>query len=230
VVLDATSSLTSPTLGTQVQFNVGSTRANRITAIERLEDNKGLIIGAAKPDVSETVNAVLKIAVYTVSGTSISFGTVYDVDGSSVPFKGNSTEGRLQICTLSSTTAVVFWQSNDGNLYARYMTISGTNISFGTKTRVTTFQNVPFHAAATSATQIAFSCINPLDLNKHYVSIINATSSSITTVSQNKYTDFGGYDNAYIQQIYDSTKGALIGVSAVPTGSSYITQAVVSSI
>lgn len=227
-VIDASSSLTSPSIGGETTLAFGSVRSSRVLAVERLEDNKGIIVGGAKPTNDDVLNTSLKVAVYTVSGTTVSIGTVYDVDSTAF-FASNATSGRLQVVSLSATTAVVLWQSIDGNFYARYMTIAGTNITFGDRTRVTTFSSSPFAANKINSTQFALVCINPLDLNKHYVSIIDATPSGISTVSQSRFTDFSGYFGSYISGLYDDAKSAQLNITGT-TGTSYFSQGVISSI
>jgi hypothetical protein len=226
-VIDATSSLTSPTLGSETLFNFGSVRGPYVATGCGLTTNKGLILSGAKPTDDGVANITPKIAVWTVSGTTISIGTVYDVDGSN--FLGDNDNGKVRVVSLSATEAVVVWYAPDGIMYGKHMTISGSNITFGAKTVLSPIATSNFTVSKLTDSSLVILQTNSLDLSKWYMTGVNVSGTTLSVPYVARVSEYAGTSRAGFQSLLDSDKGTLLQTINTPT-SIFITQAVTSSI
>jgi hypothetical protein len=128
----------SQSIGSAVKFNAGITDTPHST----FDSNAGKIVVAYRDESnSDYVTAI----VGTVSGTSISFGTEVVVESVAV-------NGEIPIVyDANAQKVVVFYYDSVGNSQkAKVGTVSGTSISFGSSTQVTT-ENPTFAAATYDA-------------------------------------------------------------------------------
>ena len=117
---------TSISFGTPVTFNSGATSWCKV-AYDTTNDK---VVIAYRDDAVSDGHAI----VGTVSGTSISFGTEVDFEASGVSF---GTGDPLEIAFDSNSSKIVIAYRDSGNSNygsAIVGTVSGTSISFGTKT------------------------------------------------------------------------------------------------
>jgi hypothetical protein len=99
----------------------------------KLSDNTVLVYWASVPSGTWVARA----AVLTISGTTITRGTIYEV---TTAFTAAQSLG---LCGVSSTAAVAAWSGDGGvNLKARVLTISGTTITGGSVATVATDPSV----------------------------------------------------------------------------------------
>jgi hypothetical protein len=132
-VLDYTSSLSSPTVGSEVTLASGGTNNPHWSDMERLEDNKGIILynrntGNTSPQFQKYA------AVWTVSGTTPTIHTSIEIEGTNV----NSPSVFLRV--LSPTKAIAAWIEGS-NAVARILTVSGNTLTAHTKFTLVTPPN-----------------------------------------------------------------------------------------
>ena len=117
---------TSSSFGMPVTFNSGATTWCKVA----YDTTNNKVVIAYKDDAVGDGHAI----VGTVSGTSISFGSEVDFEASGVSFAGGDP---LEIAFDSNSSKVVIAYRDSGNSNygsAIVGTVSGTSISFGTKT------------------------------------------------------------------------------------------------
>jgi hypothetical protein len=156
----------------------------------------------------------------TVSGTSISFGTP-------VNFNGGTNDVLRVSCAYDSTAnrTVIFYRDQSNSAYdtAIVGTVSGTTISFGTKTVVTSQVN-NWRAIAHDPN----AGTNVLAVSTNYNFKVGTVDASDNSMTFSSATAFEDADARHVSALYDST-GQKIILSYQDTGNSnYGTSKVVS--
>jgi len=153
-----------------------------------------------------------KAAVGTVSGTSISFGSL-------VKFNGNNATNSISAVYDSSAQKVViaFADGDGGNYYGSAIvgTISGTSISFGTKAAFNSSDTDDMYAAYDSTNNkivMTYKDGSDSDKGKAVVATVSGTSISFGTV-----VEFVSHVGSNYNCAYDAASGSIIinyGVSS----------------
>ena len=159
-------------------------------------------------------------AVGTVSGTNISFG-------SPVNFNGGTNNAIRISCAYDSTAnrTVIFYRDQSNSSYdtAIVGTVSGTTISFGTKTVVTSQVN-NYRAIAHDAN----AGTNVLAVSSNYNFKVGTVDASDNSMTFSGATTFEGASANWTSALYDST-GKKVVLSYQDSGNSnYGTSTVVS--
>lgn len=159
-------------------------------------------------------------AVGTVSGTNISFG-------SPVNFNGGTNKATRISCAYDSTAnrTVIFYRDQGNSSYdtAIVGTVSGTTISFGTKTVVTSQVN-NYRAIAHDAN----AGTNVLAVSGNYNFKVGTVDASDNSMTFSGATTFEGASANFVSALFDST-GKKVVLSYQDSGNSnYGTSTVVS--
>jgi len=159
-------------------------------------------------------------AVGTVSGTNISFG-------SPVNFNGGTNNATRISCAYDSTAnrTVIFYRDQSNSSYdtAIVGTVSGTTISFGTKTVVTSQVN-NWRAIAHDAN----AGTNLLAVSSNYNFKVGTVDASDNSMTFSGATTFEGASANFVSALFDST-GKKVVLSYQDSGNSnYGTSTVVS--
>ena len=192
---------------------IANVNSSEITATYDTNSNKVVVA------YRDTTNNVGKAAVGTVSGTSISFGSV-------VQFSGGAVEHVNATFDSTNNKVVIVYQDDDNANYGTAVvgTVSGTSISFGTP--------VVFESAASIDTTAAFDSTNGkvvisyCDFNNSQagtaiVGTVSGTSISFGSPTVYATTILYGGDHSSI--VYDPTSGKVVVVYGDSSNSNYAT-------
>ena len=140
-------------------------------------------------------SARLMGAVGTVSGTSISFGTVSMLLNAYTSYIDSAYDSN------ANKTVVSFQDTNDNDGYAIVCTVSGTSISAGSATEFSNNNNALYTAIDfdSSANKVVIAYNSPSLPQKAVVGTVSGTSISFG--SETQYTSYGGNPTV----AYDST-------------------------
>lgn len=128
-VADYSSSLTSPTLGTAVNFSSGGTHNPALGDAEQLENDKGILMyNSRNGTTGDTYEK--RVVVWTVSGTTPTFHTPLTLTTSRV------SNAAVRLRVLSSTKAVAVWVEGN-SVVGVVLSISSNTISAGAKFTIT---------------------------------------------------------------------------------------------
>jgi hypothetical protein len=208
-VIDYSSSLTAPTLGTIVNYASGGSRNPTSSDLDRLEDNKVLFFFNKRttntgPDQFEKMAAVI-----TVSGTVPTVQTAVTV----APSTGinNNT---LKIRALSATKAVAAYRVGF-QLRGKILSISGNTITVGSEFLIA---DTPFSASAARISkgsnddEFLVTTHNTGDNNTLHAKLVTISGSSF--VSETAFSKF----SSSVTSIHGNSSGALYD----PTTESFI--------
>jgi len=203
---------TSISFGSEASFS-GSNEAGLI--FSSFDSTSGKVVVAYR----QSENSGYAV-VGTVSGTSISFGTP-------VNFNGGTNDVQRVSCAYDSTAnrTVIFYRDQSNSSYdtAIVGTVSGTTISFGTKTVVTSQVN-NWRAIAHDPN----AGTNVLAVSTNYNFKVGTVDASDNSMTFSGATTFEDADARHVSALYDST-GQKIILSYQDTGNSnYGTSKVVS--
>ncbi len=124
-VIDYSSSLTSPTVGSLVNFATGGTHSPVGSDAEALEDNKVLLAYNARTGTTGDTYEK-RVVVCTVSGTTPTFHTPLVLTPSRV------ASASIKLRVLSATKAIVAWVEGR-SLVGRIITVSANTLTAGDK-------------------------------------------------------------------------------------------------
>ena len=192
------------TFGTPVQINASS--ANTVDAVFDSTNNK--VVVAQYKDVDE-----ISFFVGTVSGTSISFGTVVDV---TMPNSGlndisltfDPTQGSV-VCAAG----VYVYGSPLGTIYGYVFAgqVSGTSISFGTVVEAkntASFGGPAVHVEHYGSSKTLLNFGDAASYNSYF--IITTSGTTVTASSETTGSSLGLGFNAVNCSTYDSTNAKII--------------------
>ena len=165
---------TTVTYGTPVQFGGTAYPAWLVKGAYDANADK-VVITYEDAETNRYATAI----VGTVSGTSISFGTPVIYDSS------QDCETSIVEYHPASTKNVFLYGSDTGSFYGIVGTVSGTSISFGTKTSVPSsgsYRRAMFSAYDTNTAQVIFTFAARTSTSYHYPFAITAAVSG-TSVS-----------------------------------------------
>ena len=208
---------TSISFGTPVVFESASTDA--ISATFDSSNNKVVIAY-----IDEGNNNYGKAVVGTVSGTSISFGSI-------ATFESAAMSDLALAYDSSNQRVVIIWRKNDGSDYYGWSivgTVSGTSISFGTK--------VAFYNSGTVFDyNIAYDSGNQKVVityqaggNSNYGTAIVGTVSG-TSISYGTSVVFESASSSYNNIVYDSSNQKVV-IAYMDVGNSEYGTAVVGTV
>lgn len=192
---------TSISFDSRVQFNSVVT----IYTAATYDVASGKIVIAYRNNDSGQVQSI----VGTVSGTSISFGSVTTID---------SVSGNYVVATYDSNaqkTVVMYVNPGNNFAYAAVGTVSGTSISFGTPTAITfnatSYLNATYHVAAQ---KVALTYKDSSDYGQ-----IKLGTVSGTTISFGSTNTYSTGVSQFTSITYDSTNQYLPVAYALGAGS-----------
>ena len=196
-VMVGTVSGTTLSFGSKYVFNSAST-SNIAISLDPL--NSGKFVVVYRDDANSDYGTAV---VGTVSGTSISFGSEYNFNGSS-----EASYNSIDFDSLDSGKFVISYRDHGNSSYGTAIvgTVSGNSISFGSE--------VVFNAGATYFTSISFdpSAVGKLVIAYKDVSNSNYGSTVVGTVSGTSIS-FGS------EVVFNSAGTSYISVSIDPSTS-----------
>jgi len=207
-VINYSSSLTAPTVGSKSNVAPGGTHNSVLSDIDRLEDDKGILMFNAR--TGNTGNSFEKrVLAFSVSGTTIT-------TGSSIALSNTNVVGStVKIRGIDATTAIAAWTSGL-NTIARVVKISGTTVTAGPEFTLST---PPFGAPGLSISQgdeantFFATTQNGADNNCTYLSKCIISGTDVTVGPFNKLSAFFGSNPASSSTVfYDSERDRLVTV------------------
>jgi hypothetical protein len=192
----ATVSGTSVSFGTDVVTENG-TGGDKYISASNAGDNKVIMI--ARHESGSAGNYYLWARVFTISGTSVSFGSLVDVSGAAM----NSGEQYYGLCYDSNADKVVVFYVLNGNttLYAKVGTVSGSSVSFGSAVDTgydcQTSDIRPVFDPSTNKVVLAFSDSGNSNLTKAIVGTVSGTSISFAANPTEFGSNFGNPKAVY---------------------------------
>jgi len=202
----ATISGTSVSFGTDVVTEAG-TGGDKYISASSAGDNKVIMI--ARQEAGYAGNYYVWARIFTISGTSVSFGSLVDVSGATA--SGNVYSHRYGVCYDSNADrVVVFYVVNgDTTLYAKVGTVSGSSVSFGSA--VDTGYDCqsgdlrPVFDLSTNKVVLVFSDSGNSSLTKAIVGTVSGTSISFASDP----TEFGA-NLGNPAAVYNSTNNTIV--------------------
>ena len=202
----ATISGTSVSFGTDVVTEAG-TGGDKYISASSAGDNKVIMI--ARQEAGYAGNYYVWARIFTISGTSVSFGSLVDVSGATA--SGNVYSHRYGVCYDSNADrVVVFYVVNgDTTLYAKVGTVSGSSVSFGSA--VDTGYDCqsgdlrPVFDPSTNKVVLVFSDSGNSSLTKAIVGTVSGTSISFASDP----TEFGA-NLGNPAAVYNSTNNTIV--------------------
>jgi len=201
----ATISGTSVSFGTDVVTEAG-TGGDKYISVSNAGDNKVIMI--ARQEAAYAGNYYIWARIFTISGTSVSFGSLVDVSGATA---STGTGHRYGVCYDSNADrVVVFYVINgDTTLYAKVGTVSGSSVSFGSA--VDTGYDCqsgdlqPVFDPSTNKVVLVFSDHGNSNLTKAIVGTVSGTSISFASDP----TEFGA-NIGNPTAVYNSTNSTIV--------------------
>ena len=202
----ATVSGTSVSFGTDVVTEAG-TGGDKYISASSAGDNKVIMI--ARQEAGYAGNYYVWARIFTISGTSVSFGSLVDVSGATA--SGNVFGHRYGVCYDSNADRVVVFYVIDGDttLYAKVGTVSGSSVSFGSA--VDTGYDCqsgdlrPVFDPSTNKVVLVFSDSGNSSLTKAIVGTVSGTSISFASDP----TEFGA-NLGNPAAVYNSTNNTIV--------------------
>ena len=202
----ATISGTSVSFGTDVVTEAGTSGDKYISACSA-GDNKVIMI--ARQEAGYAGNYHVWARIFTISGTSVSFGSLVDVSGAQA--SGNAWAHRYGVCYDSNADRVVVFYviSGDTTLYAKVGTVSGSSISFGSA--VDTGYDCqsgdlrPVFDPSTNKVVLVFSDNGNANITKAIVGTVSGTSISFASDPTTFGTNIGNPT-----AVYNSTNNTIV--------------------
>jgi hypothetical protein len=191
---------TSITFGTPVRFSTGATTTVLQTSVVYDSVNQKVVICYSSFDGAS--NYATNAVVGTVSGTSISFGTVNSIQSSTL----NSNSVLSAVYEINAQKIVLCWIYNNGAAslgQAAVGTVSGTTISFGTiNTFKATNTTSPLVAYDASVQRVVVAYTDTANSNFGTAAIGTVSG---TTISFGTPVVFKSASVSSISIVYDST-------------------------
>jgi hypothetical protein len=208
-VLDYSSSLTSPTIGAKSNVAPGGTHRNGQVDIDRLEDNRGVLMYNSRTGNTGTTQYEKRVLAWSVSGTTITTGSPITLSNTNVEFE------RTTIRALDSTTAIAAWISGT-KVIGRVVKISGTTVTAGPQFDLAeTPLNVGSVTINTGENANTFYTIaqNGSDNNCAYMAKYTISGTSVTSSPYSKIsTTLGLGATVSSTSFYDSVRDRLVVV------------------
>ena len=201
----ATISGTSVSFGTDVVTEAG-TGGDKYISASSAGDNKVIMI--ARQEAGYAGNYYIWARIFTISGTSVSFGSLVDVSGATA---STTTGHRYGVCYDSNADrVVVFYVINgDTTLYAKVGTVSGSSVSFGSV--VDTGYDCqsgdlrPVFDPSTNKVVLVFSDSGNSNITKAIVGTVSGTSISFASDPTTFGTNIGNPT-----AVYNSTNNTIV--------------------
>jgi len=200
----ATISGTSVSFGTDVVTEAG-TGGDKYISASNAGDNKVIMI--ARQEAGYAGNYYVWARIFTISGTSVSFGSLVDVSGATA----GGSEHRYGVCYDSNADrVVVFYVINgDTTLYVKVGTVSGSSVSFGSAVDTGyDCQNGdlrPVFDPSTNKVVLVFSDSGNSNITKAIVGTVSGTSISFASDP----TTFGANIGSPTA-VYNSTNNTIV--------------------
>ena len=202
----ATVSGTSVSFGTDVVTEAG-TGGDKYISASSAGANKVIMI--ARQESAYAGNYYVWARIFTISGTSVSFGSLVDVSGATA--SGNAYAHRYGVCYDSNADrVVVFYVIDSGTtLYAKVGTVSGSSVSFGSA--VDTGYDCqsgdlrPVFDPSTNKVVLVFSDSGNSSITKAIVGTVSGTSISFASDP----TTFGA-NIGNPTAVYNSTNSTIV--------------------
>ena len=201
----ATVSGTSVSFGTDVVTEAG-TGGDKYISASSAGANKVIMI--ARQEAAYAGNYYVWARIFTISGTSVSFGSLVDVSGATA---STGTGHRYGVCYDSNADRVVVFYviSGDTTLYAKVGTVSGSSVSFGSA--VDTGYDCqsgdlrPVFDPSTNKVVLVFSDSGNSSITKAIVGTVSGTSISFASDP----TTFGA-NIGNPTAVYNSTNSTIV--------------------
>jgi len=197
--------------GTSVSFGSTATAASGTGGTEKIfavSAGNNKVVHIARHEVASAGNYNLWATVHTISGTSVTMGTVVDVSGAQLDGGGNI--GRYGLCYDSNAGKVVVFYVISGNttLFCKVGTVSGTSISFGSAVDTGYDMSVtrpkPVFDPSTNKVVLVFADSANLNNSKALVGTVSGTSISFAA----NPTEMGAIGNP--KAVYNSTNNTIV--------------------
>ena len=200
----ATISGTSVTFGTDV-LTEGGQDGDKYLATTSVGNGKIMAIARSANNYANSSSQYYTHArIFTISGTSVTFGTMVSASGTKAP-----NNGAYGCCYDSNVDKVVVFYAHSNTLYARVGTVSGSSISFGSEidTGYGSSANdilFPVFDPSTNKIVLAFADYDNSNLTKAIVGTVSGSSISFAS----NPTELGSLGNP--RATYNSTNSTIV--------------------
>ena len=124
-----------------------------------------------------------KAVVGTISGTTISFGSIITV--------ASSSRDGVVLYNSDTQSSLIFYRSNDNRLYAKVATISGTNVSVGSALTVESGANNVYARLSYDTTANKYLAVYQYAGTDGAAKVLTVSGTSVTAGSRAEYESSG---------------------------------------